>query len=310
MVTFRFYVVSLVAVFLALAMGVVVGSTLIDRAIVDRLDRSVKSVSDRLDRQQDENAKLRDELRDLQEYADGTAPAVVDGALDGGGVAVVAERGVEPDVVEAAVTLLQDADGAAPGILWLEPGWALTDEADRTKLAEAIDVPVTGPGRLRDRAWGRLVTALQGGSVQGDPLQELADGGFVSYDDVGDVESGAGVGSLAGLGEQVVLVGGPDSQLGPDVTVAMGRGLVRAGVPAVVAEAWREHEDGPARGTVASLVRNEDDLADVVSTVDDLDLVQGRVATTMALADLRSGVRGHYGYGADADRPLPERPTP
>src|SRR5215210_5901364 len=163
MVTFRFYVVSLVAVFLALAMGVVVGSTLIDRAIVDRLDRSVDSVSRRLDRQRDENAELRDDLGELREYADGTAPAVVDGALDGGAVAVVAERGVQPDVVEAAVALLQRADGAVPGILWLEPSWALADEGDRVRLAEVLDVPVTGPGRLRDRAWGRLVTALQGG---------------------------------------------------------------------------------------------------------------------------------------------------
>src|SRR5215203_3802428 len=217
MVTFRFYLVSLVAVFLALAMGVVVGSTLIDRAIVDRLDRSVDSVSDRLDRQRDENARLRDEISHLQDYADSTAPAVVDGTLDGGAVAVVAERGVDSDVVEASVAMLQQADGTVPGILWLEPGWALSEDADRARMAEVLDVTDTGPGRLRDRAWGRLVTALQGGSVQGDPLVDLAEGGFVTYQDVGETESG--VGELAGVGEQVVLVSGPESQLGPDVTL-------------------------------------------------------------------------------------------
>jgi hypothetical protein len=298
--------VSLVAVFLALAMGVVVGSTLIDRAIVDRLDRSVASVSDRLDRQRDENAQLRRELSELRDYADSTAPAVVDGALDGGAVAVVAERGVDPDVVEASVATMQQADGAVPGILWLEPSWSLNDDADRAKMAQVLDVPDTGPGRLRDRAWGRLVTALQGGSVQGDPLQDLAGAGFVSYQDVGNVESG--VTDLAGVGEQVVLVSGPQAQLDPELTLALGRGLVRAGVPSVVAEAWHQDDEGPSRGTVAGLVRDQDDLADSVSTVDDLDLVQGRVATTLALADLRSGVRGHYGYGDDADRPVPDRP--
>jgi hypothetical protein len=306
MVTFRFYLVSLVAVFLALAMGVVVGSTLIDRAIVDRLDRSVESVSDRLDRQRDENAELREQLQQLRDYADGTAASVVDGALEGGAVAVVAERGVDAEVVESAVAMLQQAEGTAPGILWLEPSWALAEEGDRTRLAEVLDVPETGPGRLRDRAWGRLVSVLEGGSVQGDPLQDLAEGGFVTYQDVGEVESGVDV--LAGVGEQVVLVSGPRSQLAPELTLALGQGLVRAGVPSVVAEAWDEQEDGPARGTVASLVRDQDELADAVSTVDDLDLVQGRVAATLALADLRNGVRGHYGYGSDADRPLPERP--
>src|SRR3954471_877248 len=209
MVTFRFYVVTLVAVFLALAMGVVVGSTLIDRAIVDSLKSSVDSVSDRLDRQRDENARLRKEIDELHDYADKTAPAVVDGALDGGAVAVVAERGVDSDAVEAATAMLQQADGAAPGILWLEPGWALSEDADRAKMAQALHVPDTGARRLRDRAWSRLVTALQGGSVQGDPLKELTDGGFLTYQDVGDVQSG--VEDLAGVGEQVLLVSGPDS---------------------------------------------------------------------------------------------------
>jgi hypothetical protein len=305
MVTFRFYVVTLVAVFLALAMGVVVGSTLIDRAVVDRLNSSVDSVSDRLDRQRDENARLRKEIDELHDYADKTAPTVVDGALDGGAVAVVAERGVDSDVVEATTTMLQQADGAAPGVLWLEPRWALAEDADRTRMAEALDVEDTGARRLRDRAWSRLVTALQGGSVQGDPLEDLAKAGFITYQDVGGDSS---IDALAGVGEQVLLVSGPDAQIGPDVTLAMGRGLVRAGVPAVVAEAWEERDGGPDRGTMASLVRDQDELADVVSTVDDLDLVQGRVATTLALADLRNGVRGHYGYGGDADAALPDRP--
>jgi hypothetical protein len=307
-VTFRFYLVSLVAVFLALAMGVVVGSTLIDRAIVDRLDQSVESVSRRLDRQQEENAELQDELEELREYSEATAPQVVEGALEGGSVAVVAERGVEPAVVEDAVALLQSAEATSPGILWLEPSWALTEEGDRARMAEAIDVPATGPGRLRDRAWGRLVTALQGGSVQGEPLQELADGGFITYQDVGD--TGSGVGALVGAAEQVVLVAGPESQLGGEVTVDLSRGLVQAGVPAVVAEAWVEDDEGPARGAVVGQVRDAEDLADVVTTVDDVDLVQGRVATALALAQMRTGGRGHYGYGPGADGPLPELPAP
>jgi hypothetical protein len=308
LVTFRFYLVSLVAVFLALAMGVVVGSTLIDRAIVDRLDRSVESVSRRLDRQQEENAELQDELQELRDYSDATAPQVVEGALEGGAVAVVAERGIEPSVVEDAVALLQSADATTPGILWLEPGWALADDGDRVRMAEAIDVQGTGPGRLRDRAWGRLVTALEGGSVQGEPLQELADGGFITYQDVGD--TGSGVGALVGVAEQVVLVAGPESQLGDDVTLALSRGLVQAGVPAVVAESWVDDDDGPARGAVVKPVRDAEDLTDVVTTVDDLDLVQGRVATTLALAEMRAGGRGHYGYGPGADGPLPELPAP
>jgi len=40
MINFRFHLVSLIAVFLALGLGILVGSTVVDQVIVDRLDRS------------------------------------------------------------------------------------------------------------------------------------------------------------------------------------------------------------------------------------------------------------------------------
>ena len=39
MINFRFHIVSLIAVFLALALGIVMGATVVNRAIVDRLNR-------------------------------------------------------------------------------------------------------------------------------------------------------------------------------------------------------------------------------------------------------------------------------
>jgi hypothetical protein len=46
------------------------------------------------------------------------------------------------------------------------------------------------------------------------------------------------------------------------------------------------------------------------STVDDLDLVDGRVATILAAADLGRGVNGRFGYGAGVSGPVPEWWTP
>jgi hypothetical protein len=42
-----------------------------------------------------------------------------------------------------------------------------------------------------------------------------------------------------------------------------------------------------------------------VSTVDDVDLVQGRVSVVLAIADAGESKVGHYGYGKGADRALP-----
>ena len=44
MINFRFHLVSLIAVFLALGLGILVGSTVIDQKIVNRLDTEIDSV--------------------------------------------------------------------------------------------------------------------------------------------------------------------------------------------------------------------------------------------------------------------------
>jgi hypothetical protein len=61
----------------------------------------------------------------------------------------------------------------------------------------------------------------------------------------------------------------------------------------------------PERGTWLAPIRGDEQLSAVVSTVDDVDLVQGRVAATLALADLVGGVVGSYGYGLGATSAVP-----
>ena len=49
-------------------------------------------------------------------------------------------------------------------------------------------------------------------------------------------------------------------------------------------------------------------LSRAASTVDDVELVQGRVATVLALEAISGGNLknvGHYGYGSGASEPLP-----
>ena len=49
MISFRFHVVSLTAVFLAIAIGVIVGTTYVDRAVVENLEHRIDTVSENLD---------------------------------------------------------------------------------------------------------------------------------------------------------------------------------------------------------------------------------------------------------------------
>lgn len=319
MITFRFYLVSLIAVFLSLALGIVLGSTVIDRAIVDALRKQVDDVEDGLRDRQRENDELRQQVERFEGFVEAVGPFAVSGRLEGAEVAVVAERGVAEDVVEQSVLLIQQAGASTPGILWLEAAWSLDDTEERARLSEAVDIPERTAGVMRDSAWevvvdhlaGPTLGDLPGGTGEAEPVEEpdplvaLAEAGFLSYQPVGDADTN--IAGLAGLGSRVVLVTGIGSDIEPaDVVVGMAEGLVEADVPTVVAEAHRDVESGPGRGTAVVRVREAEGLGDVVSTVNALDLPEGRVATALALDDLGRDVVGHYGYGLGADRVLPE----
>ena len=68
--------------------------------------------------------------------------------------------------------------------------------------------------------------------------------------------------------------------------------------------------DGPDRADAVQPIRDDNELATTVSTVDDLDLAEGPTTAVLALSDLflPKPIVGHYGYGPNAT-PLPD-PTP
>ncbi len=74
------------------------------------------------------------------------------------------------------------------------------------------------------------------------------------------------------------------------------------GVPTVLAEALPGDGVEEDRGAVISSAAG---AAGTYSTVDDLDLTVGRVATVLALSDARDGIIGRYGLGSDVDGILP-----
>src|SRR4030095_16259528 len=93
MINFRFHLVSLVAVFLAMGLGILVGSTVIAQKIVNRLDRESASVREENAKRKDENKELAKQNSQLEDFVESTAPFVVDGRLDGQSGAIVAGGG-------------------------------------------------------------------------------------------------------------------------------------------------------------------------------------------------------------------------
>ena len=135
MISFRFHLVSIVAVFLALAIGIIVGSTVIDRAIVEGLRNRVDEVSANLDERQAANDALSGEVDQLQTWVTDAGPFAVDGRLQGAFTVLITDAGVDEGPVDRTLELLDQAGARVRGVLTVDGSWTLGDDETRAALA-------------------------------------------------------------------------------------------------------------------------------------------------------------------------------
>ncbi len=212
MINFRFHVVSLIAIFLALALGVVIGAGVIDRGVVDALDNRLNTVEAKSERIKDDNDRLSGENDQLRGVIDDLQPFAVSGRLVGDEVGVVAVRGVDGDRTNAVVTAARQADATATGTLWLEDKWALASADDVEALQTALGSTTKNKNALRAEGWRQLAERLSAPALEGDGgassdvLTVLQDAGFLGFDGV----EGSSITDFPGRGAGIVLVVGTE----------------------------------------------------------------------------------------------------
>ena len=114
MINFRFHLVSLIAVFLALGLGILVGSTVVDQVIVDRLDREIRSVSRESNQLNAENRDLKDEVSKLDDFVRKSSVYLVEQRLSAVPVAIIAEKGVDATAVSSVLSSVRAAGADVP----------------------------------------------------------------------------------------------------------------------------------------------------------------------------------------------------
>src|SRR5687768_10602049 len=114
MISFRFHLISITAIFLAMAIGVLVGSTFVDRAIVDGLQNRIDTVEGNLEERQAENEALESERNRLGSFIGAGADFAVTGRLTDVPVFLLATRGVDEDIVEQLALLAVRAGAVVP----------------------------------------------------------------------------------------------------------------------------------------------------------------------------------------------------
>jgi hypothetical protein len=301
MINFRFHLASLIAIFLALALGVVVGAGVIDRGVVDTLNSRLDSVESRANRIQDENSGLKDDNSKLSSAIDKQTCFVVRDQLLGDDVGIVAVRGVDESTVKKASAAVECGGGNVTGILWVEPKWSLNSDNDVAAMATALGSASKKATTVRTTAWRELAARLKTPPTQGstDLLATLQDAGFVTYESAnGDTTV---VADFPARGASILLIVGGEAQVpDKDVVLPAATAMTNEELPLTVGDVYVKGDDKPDRGTAVSAIR-DGSLAAKVSTVDDLDWPQGPATAALALAGLRQvpPLVGHYGLTTD-----------
>lgn len=329
MVDFRYHLVSLVAVFIALAVGIVLGAGPLREGISETLDEEVAQL-------RTERTELRNELATLTARAAAKDEALelvggraVAGTLSGSRVAVLTLPGADRNRVAGVEERVDEAGGALVLRADLDDDWerAVAEEdvaALVTELSASLALPEPREGDAPTLA--TVVAATLAGSDQ-------------------DTQVGAWLGAGDRLEEQGLLdltwQEGPGAQITdrrpPDVLLVVGGGLgvlaqdpedeqalaaletrldlidalAALELPTLVAAPGTETDPtAPSAGTdpLVVAVRDDNAVADTVSTVDNLESSAGVLASTLGLAWELQQETGHYGLGDGAQAPVPAPP--
>ena len=315
MINLRYHIVSLVAVFLALAVGILMGSTVLDRGTVALLERSSGQLKDNLDRYRAENLQFREELGQWRRYGELLLADQVAGRLRGQQVILVDTDQVQDTTRQAVREALRAAGASYEGRVTLAADRVtLAEEGDRRALGGLLPLDEQDPAVLQrallDRLGSRLLNpALLPRSERDwpkDPLTSLRQANFVT--DLADLPEPVqqGVQPFPRRGSLVVVIGpatGPPSPPADQFLVSLtGRLAVGSLKPVAAVEA-----SGPASWLEG--LRDNDLVSGQVWTVDNVDLVPGQVALVQALQQGLGGAQpGHYGTKRGATQFLPQEP--
>ncbi|GIU99711.1 MAG: hypothetical protein KatS3mg014_1327 [Actinomycetota bacterium] len=302
MIPFRQHVVTIVAIFLALALGMLAGSAFIQPRLVEQLRAQVAEQARRMGDLREEVGALRDRLANERAFNDVALAHLTEGRLLGQQVVVLSLEGLEGDALDEARRALDEA-GAISIALQARAAFAPTDPEAAAALAELLGEPDADPpelAALAARALAeRLATDPRREPRDEDLLRELLAAGYLTPIDAGLTEE-----VLADIGgpHQVVLIlaGGPteDPPLSPEAfAVPLVERLADLGLPVAAGE--------PVDSAVPFVEILRDSGRDGLVTVDDVDESRGAAALVLGLQRLiLTGDGGHYGV-KDGSVPLP-----
>ena len=324
MINLRFHIVSITAVFLALAIGIFMGSTLLDRSTVQLLESRQKSldrkISDRvvqsnafraaLDEQDSADAAFGDEL--LRPFTTATVSVPV---------VFVAARGIDEDSLQRSAADVTAAGGTVGGTLWFNEQSLLRDAGVRGAVATAagLPAPIGSADDTVTKTASVFAADLAATADSADAptsLAALEGAGFFEWD-LPPSATGVTFGPTA---YRIVVVSGEGSASSVDALLVKLVGALVGAAPGHVTVAEllvprsttgliERNLDGqpPERGSFVNRFRTAGG-APAVPTIDDLDRSRGRLSLLLILANTAGATSGSFGESPTAEAPFPPMP--
>jgi hypothetical protein len=277
----RYHATSLVAVFLALAIGILIGAEFGGDALTNTRKDLEHSLTGNLQDARSRSDELSGRLARSDEFASRVYPALVRDRLSGRRIGVVALGDLPGDTSSA----IEDALGATGARLvgvgvvrepvdlhGLSDDLAKTRFADIRRNPDTVTAFGTGVGRQLVRG-GTLLDAVRG------QLFSRASGNF---------------GALDG----VIVVRQPPEEMGPSqrATAAQLESALLGGIAGTRTPAVGVETSSAEPSSISFFGGND------LSSVDDVDATAGQVAMVFALL----GAEGSFGVKGTADRLLPD----
>jgi hypothetical protein len=284
MYNLRYHIASLVAVFLALAMGLLLGTIVVERGVLsDQQTTLVAGLQKDFDQVRSESAAVQRTNAGLTAFATQAVPRLVNGALAGQTVLVIGS----PDSGETVANVTSDvraAGGTAAVVTFSGVGLSLAENGVAAAAGKALGLPAASVDETA------VVAALaREWTTAGDPRT------------LTKAMTAAGGLKLTGLASQnvadAVVVSAAFNGTPDPAAFALASEVATGSGPVVGVEST-QHADGTAAAAKAA----------GLSGVDDVDSPVGAVSLVWVLAGRATGLFG-AGTGVDAALPTPLFPS-
>lgn len=296
MVNLRYHVVTLVAVFLALAVGVFLGAGPLQNRI-NSVGEGTTLAAQNEDLQGDLTA-AQAISEEQQRFIAGLGKEATADILNGRQVALVLLPGVPQEVTDSINGALVDAGAAVAGTVKLTSSWVSVGEREyRDTLSAPVAGHLQGEGESADAVLAQaLVEVLTTTGAEQSLVQEI-----LSDPQTPLVESGSFPDVVV---DTIVLVGanaGDDTQSGGAVEVVDSTLITLA---TKIAEGADSVAVGPADAD-SDLVTILRRASAPIATVDQVGTQMAGINVALVLAGTDTGA---YGQGVGADAPVAPRP--